>query len=131
VDGKLWKPKGQVYGCTGLIAFYSSASQGYNASFSLNASHCKNKEHLTLVLDSINGIGQYIIGAKYGGYCSFQQNDIYYTTDSIYTGIIDITTIKPHDDGSTIFAGTFEFIAREKDGTGLINITEGWFDIKD
>ena len=83
-------------------------------------------ESVIVELNKCDHIGNYPINGKdgFGGY--WKDSEIY-SADSLNIGSVNITRF---DTINKIISGTFAFNAKLRNGTEVVKITEGWFDIK-
>jgi len=134
VDGKLFRPKGPIFGGPILSCAYQFINGGYyfqlvaankgdvNYNIGLFTDSLEIKQGITLVLKNEN-----VPGEAYGLYSiSKIQGSTIYHTNAIHTGEI---TIKKFDETNRIVSGTFWFDAVNSSGE-KVQVRDGRFDLK-
>ena len=137
VDGKAWIATGR-----GTFSGVNPTSGGFwgevDSTVSIYIKAYGENDEIAIYLKNIIAVGSYQLNrntdikpsavlpqASYGMYALLYDPE--FVTDSIYTGIVNIT----HADlGTGIVSGTFEMRLYQKNTGKIINITSGRFDYK-
>lgn len=134
IDGRIFVPKDALTFpvLKGLVATYSNTSKEFTMSVSEPRNDNENGFQRYLYIEVVNpSIGKNIIGSK-----NFAEAEISYKNQlpqryESNDSIGGIMTIEKFDTVSGIIAGTFSFrLAPRSNTTGILNVSEGRFDIK-